>query len=124
MIVGIPVFGNRVSPRFDGAPALLLVDVSNGDVTPNKERSMIDARGWQSAEFLKSRRVEVLLCGGIRRCDYFSILDSGIEVYPGLMGEVDEILDTFLRGELTRGDLCGHAESPRSQRRRCRGRVR
>jgi predicted Fe-Mo cluster-binding NifX family protein len=49
---------------------------------------------------LKKKQVDLLLCGGIRRRDCFSLINAGIDIRAGLMGEVDDILQAFLRGEV------------------------
>jgi hypothetical protein len=41
------------------------------------------------------------LCGGIRRCDFFLVANIGINVYAGLTGEADHILNSFLAGNIT-----------------------
>lgn len=107
MDIAIPVFGTRVSPRFDGAPSILLIRVTNGAVHGRATESMEDVGGWQRTRLLAGHNVDVLLCGGIRQSDYFSIVNAGIEVYPGLMGEVDEVLDAYLKGRLSKASFCG-----------------
>ena len=44
MNIAIPVFGNRVSPRFDSAAAFLLVRVNDGVVIERAERRMGNAQ--------------------------------------------------------------------------------
>jgi predicted Fe-Mo cluster-binding NifX family protein len=120
MRIAIPMFGARVSPRFDSAPSLLLVSASDGAVQDETVESMEDVRGSGRIELLSGHGVDVLLCGGIRRCDYFSIVAAGIEVYPGLMGEAQDVLDAFLCGGLPKGDVIGSLipVGPRRQRER------
>ena len=120
MNIAIPVFGNRVSPRFDRAAAFLLVRVSDGIIRQRTERPMLGAVGLRLTELLTDDNVDVLLCGGIRRCDYFSIAETGIEVYPGLMGETNDILHAFLRGEMSRDSSWG-TSFPAMTKKRGRG---
>lgn len=119
MNIAIPVFANRVSPRFDSADKCLLVRVSNGVVHERTEQPMRGVMGWRRAELLTKHSVDVLLCGGIRQCDYFAVADAGIDVYPGLMGEVNDILDAFFSGKISKDGFCG-AFVPVQQRRRRR----
>jgi predicted Fe-Mo cluster-binding NifX family protein len=125
MNIAIPVFGKRVSPRFDSAATFLLVRVNDGAVLESTERSMQDAYGWRRTELLTGDKVNVLLCGGIRQCDYYSVANAGIDVYPGLMGETQEVLEAFLRGEISKEGFCGGLLPIMARRRRreggCRG---
>lgn len=118
MNIAIPVFGNRVSPRFDSAATFLLVRVDDGVVRERTERPMRDAQGWRRTGLLTGDNVDVLLCGGIRQCDYFSIAEAGIDVYPGLIGETDEILEAFLKGEISKEGFCGGLLPVMARRRR------
>ena len=118
MNIAIPIFGNRVSPRFDSAAAFLLIRVNNGIVRERTERPMQGARGCRRTELLTGDDVDVLLCGGIRQCDYYSVADAGIDVYPGLMGETNEVLEAFLRGEISKEGFCGGSLPVMARRKR------
>jgi len=115
MNIAIPTFRSRVSPRFDLAAGLLIVRVQGNRVLGRGEERLDNIYGWRRIRFLTSRNVNVVLCGGIRRCDYFAIMDSGIDVYAGLMGEIEDVLEAFLRGDIvTNGN--GHALKGRGWR--------
>ena len=120
MKIAIPMFGHRVSPRFDSAPSVLLVGVDRGALLGRTQQSLEGVIGWRRVALLTGQNVNVLLCGGIRRSDYFSIVNAGIEVYPGLLGEADDVLDAFLRGDLSKNGFCGGLipVAPSRQRRR------
>ena len=119
MNIAIPKFGTRVSPRFDTAPSVLLVRANSGSVEERTELSLTQLGSWRRAGLLSGHEIDVLLCGGIRQCDYFSIVSQGIEVYPGLIGEVEDVLEVFLQGGLSKDGFCGGLipVSPRRQRR-------
>jgi predicted Fe-Mo cluster-binding NifX family protein len=120
MNIAIPVFGSRVSPRFDGADTFLLVRVDNGVISERTSRPMQGAQGVRRTQLLTGDDVDVLLCCGIRQCDYYSLADAGIDVYPGLMGETEEVLEAFLGGEISKDGFCGGLV-PMMARRRVRG---
>jgi predicted Fe-Mo cluster-binding NifX family protein len=104
MRIAIPVFGSKISPRFDCAGNLLLVDATDGSVSERWMESIEPFRCRQQMDALREKGVEVILCGGIRRCDYLLLVRSGINVYAGLVGEVDDILDAFLQGKIRAGE--------------------
>jgi predicted Fe-Mo cluster-binding NifX family protein len=123
MRIAIPVFGTKISPRFDCAGNVLMVDVTDGSVTGRRLETIEPFRWRQQINALKEKGVEVLLCGGIRRCDYMMLVRIGINVCAGLVGEVDDIIDAFLRGEIAAektGEFSWHmhARRRRGSRRR------
>ena len=100
MKVAIPLFRNRISPRFDCSESILLIDITKFHV---KEEDVLEIGKWPPSlknNLLSKLRVDVLLCGGIRKTDYLELKDLGIEVYPSLTGEVEEIKRAFIKGEI------------------------
>jgi len=101
MKVAIPHWQGRVSPVFDVARNVLLVESSDGaeqsrlDVIFNSDGSF-PARVRQLAQ----TGANVLICGAISRPLEMAILAEGIEVIPQTCGQVESVLDAFLRGQL------------------------
>lgn len=102
MRLAITTFGKRISPRFDCAKYLLIVDMNKGEIVKRKEEPVDGMAGGRRVSFLVERGVQVILTGGILRCDYFAALNAGLEVHAGFMGEVEEILKRYLSGTLPR----------------------
>ena len=103
MRVAIPVFENRISPRFDCAPAFLLYDIAEEKVVTRKE---IACPGWNDKERvsqLKGLGVNTLICGGLPNCLLVNLLNKGIRVVPWVAGSASVALDLFLRGKLDSG---------------------
>jgi predicted Fe-Mo cluster-binding NifX family protein len=118
MKVAIPVFGPRVSPRFDCAPRLLLLTLQDGKIVERQELHLIPSGPWQRVEKLKELGVQALICGGIDVNSAQLLNNHQIQVIGWVAGEVEEALKYFLRGKLRPGSaLCpGGAR----ERRRCR----
>jgi len=102
MRVAIPTFGSRISPRFDCAGNLLIVEIADGSVSGRTQQPLAEVPGWRRVHLLVSLETNVVLTGGIRRCDYFALLNSGMEVYAGLVGDIEENLRRYLSGNLPR----------------------
>ncbi len=102
MLLAITTFGSRVSPRFDCARSLLLVDIEKGESISRKQEAFKRAPAIKRASFLLNNGVKAIITGGILRCDYFALLDAGLEVHAGFMGEVEENLRRYLTGNLPR----------------------
>lgn len=52
------------------------------------------------AGFLKERNVDVLICGGIGMGARVALEEVGIELLPGVTGDIDEVVEAYLKGSL------------------------
>ncbi len=100
MRLAIPIFGSRVSPRFDCSQKILLVDVQNGTVVNKNE---VDASEWHPLSHigeLHNLKPDIVICGGICNRDYYRLSNHGIRIIPSVFGEVEEVIKSFLKGDL------------------------
>lgn len=100
MRVAVPTPSARISPVFDSAGQVLLVDLDEGTersrcVSPLPGDSL-PARVTR----LQELGVAVLICGGISRPLRQMIEACGIRVYPWMAGPVDEVLEAYRQGRL------------------------
>jgi predicted Fe-Mo cluster-binding NifX family protein len=117
MKVAIPIFGPRVSPRFDYAPGLLLFNLEDGKVVGSEKFSLQAWDRLQRLQNLQELGVQTLICGGIDGNSAQVLSDYGIRVIAWVAGEADEAMQFFLEGKLRPGvELC-----PRCRRGRRRG---
>ena len=103
MRLAIPIWNDRISPVFDAAGRLLLVDIEQGRERARWEEVLSDVmpshRMWRLAEL----GVNALICGGISRPLLTLLADSGISVFPWTAGPVDgdeEMIFTVPQGKL------------------------
>ena len=107
MKVAIPIFGPRVSPRFDCDPSLLLLTLENGEVIDRREISLTPLGLGQRVERLRELNIETLICGGIDGPSVQVLKAHQIQVTPWIAGEAEEAMKYYLRGELKAGsNLC------------------
>ncbi|MBI4595248.1 MAG: hypothetical protein HY730_02595 [Candidatus Tectomicrobia bacterium] len=106
MIIAIPIFGNRVSPRFDSSQELLIIIVENGKAVSNEKLSMENLDITRRLDQLNSLGVDKIICGGIDSLSLSKLESQGIEVIFDIMGESDLALDLFLKGTLRSGCCC------------------
>ncbi|NLE39248.1 MAG: hypothetical protein GX621_14590 [Pirellulaceae bacterium] len=100
MRIAVPVWQDRISPVFDVAGQLLLVDVSDGREVTRRAEMLIEARPEARIVQLLSLGVETLICGGISQPLELRLADQGIHVIARVCGNVEEILAAFLAGQL------------------------
>jgi len=101
MKIAIPVYGEYVSNVFDFAHRLLLVDVENGIETNRSEVALENKLLSQRVVQLKKLRADVLVCGAISQELAMMVLSSEIEVLPFVTGNVEDLLEAYIAGELT-----------------------
>jgi predicted Fe-Mo cluster-binding NifX family protein len=100
MRLAIPTRNDRVSPVFDSAGQVLLVDLDGGEerarcIAP-LPADPLPARVTR----LQELGVAVLICGGVSRPLRQLIEANGIRVYPWIAGPTDEVLKAYRQGRL------------------------
>jgi len=100
MKIAIPVWNGFVSSVFDFAHKLLLVDIENAKVVNQSEVALESQSLPQRTGNLKNLGVDVLICGAISQALANMVTASGIQVLPYVTGEVDNVLQAYLTGQL------------------------
>ncbi len=100
MIVAIPMFNSRVSPRFDFAPKVLVAIVDGGGIVEREQYSLVHLNPIRICSLLCELGVDVLICGGISIFSQRLIVDKGIDLISMIQGEVDQILNLFINDNL------------------------
>ena len=100
MKIAIPTFNSRVSPRFDFASKMLVATVERGKIVDREIYSLINLNPIRRSSLLCELGVNVLICGGINNFSQRLIIGNGIDVIPMVQGEVEEVLNLFINGDL------------------------
>jgi predicted Fe-Mo cluster-binding NifX family protein len=113
MKVAIPIFGSRISPRFDFSPEIWIVEVERGELVSQEKFPMSHLNLPQRLEQISSNGVDKLICGGIDPFSRNQLGSRGIDVVQDVIGDAEIVIDLFMRGRLRPGLCC--------ERRRGRG---
>jgi len=100
MKIAIPLFGTRVSPRFTCTDQFLLVEVEKGEIVLREIIPVSDSHPLRCTRTLVDQGVDILICGGINRFSEQQLNFHNIKVFSWIAGEVDEVLENFLKGDL------------------------
>jgi predicted Fe-Mo cluster-binding NifX family protein len=100
MRVAIPFWNDRVSPVFDAARSVMVVDVENGVERTRRQETLQEEFPTRRARQLAQLGVNVLICGAISRPLAALLAASGITLIPWTAGPVDEVLAAYLAGRL------------------------
>ncbi|MFC1597717.1 NifB/NifX family molybdenum-iron cluster-binding protein [Planctomycetota bacterium] len=126
MRVAIPAWNDRVSPVFDAARHLLVVDVEDNTEVSRGEAVFEEMALPLRAERLAYLGVNVLICGAISEPLEQMVAALGVTVIPHTCGPVEEVLGAFLSGQLAEKAFlmpgCGRRRGSRGRKRRGRRR--
>jgi predicted Fe-Mo cluster-binding NifX family protein len=75
----------------------MVADVAEGDVHVRCEEEIADLDLAQRTALLKKLGVQALACGAISEFSHNALLERGIEVYPWVSGEVQDLLGILAR---------------------------
>ena len=101
MKVALTVWENRISPLFDCARTLLIVDIADQTATGRHFESFHYESPFSRAARLSDLGVKVLICGAVSDLFASVIETHGIRIIPFVAGAVDEVLDAYLAGILS-----------------------
>ena len=99
MRIAMPIWNGRVSPVFDVARRIVVLDVENGKIAARQEETIGDDP-MRKLEGLQGLGVETLLCGAVSQPVAALLASRGIQVIPFLAGDIEEVVKAFLEGAL------------------------
>lgn len=98
--IAIPVWQGRVSPVFDTAGNLLVVDVAGAREVGRTEVPLSEPMLPRRVTRLVELGVEVLICGAISQALLAMVTSAGIVAVPWVAGNVQEVLGAYLARQL------------------------
>ena len=124
--IAIPIWDDCVSPAFDFARRLIIVDIEDGREATRSEIMLLPESASQRAERLRDLGVAILICGAISRDLVGWVARGDIEILPYVSGPIDKVLKAYVSGQLAnpRFVLPGCWPGARNGFRRCRRRRR
>lgn len=100
MKVAIPHWQGRVSPVFDVAGRVLVVEFLDGVEHSRREIDLdVDAPQLRAAGLARAG-ADVLICGAISRSMQLAVSAAGIELIPQTCGGIEQVLAAFAGGRL------------------------
>jgi predicted Fe-Mo cluster-binding NifX family protein len=119
MRVAIPLWQGRVSPVFDEACRILLVDVVDKQEQHRQEESLMSRNPFERAQLLPKLGVDILICGMISQIQQKALASAGIRIIPHICGCMEEVIAAFLDGGIESGAMlmpgCGSRKRLRNR---------
>jgi predicted Fe-Mo cluster-binding NifX family protein len=100
MRVALPIWEQRISPVFDVAGQLLLVNIQESRVTDRRVEQLPDVPPSRLVATLDAWRVNVVICGGISQAMALLIQGRGIELVRQICGDVEQVINAYLADDL------------------------
>ncbi len=98
--IALTVWGNRISPVFETSRQLLIVESYNGSIQRQFYHTFTSDLQLDRVCKLFEFNINVLLCGAISNMFANMVRAYGIQLFPFLTGQVQEILDAYFLGTL------------------------
>ncbi len=122
MKIAVPDWQGRVSPVFDVAEQIVLVDLDDGDGDPRRTERLGNAGPHDRTRQLADLGVEVLVCGAISWSLEALLNTNGIRVIPFVCGNVADVVqafrdDTLKDGQYAMPGCCRKRRQARNRRR-------
>jgi predicted Fe-Mo cluster-binding NifX family protein len=106
MKIAIPIFGERISPRFDFSPEMWVIEVEEGKVVGQEKFPTTNLSLPQRLEQITSNGVDKVICGGIDGFSRDHLGSRGIDVVQDVIGDAEVVFDLFVEGSLRSGFCC------------------
>lgn len=100
MLVTIPNFGQRISPRIDCAESLRLITIEDKNIVETETVKVIVHNILERINFIVRLKPDVIICDGISDLFLEKLSETGIKIIPWVHGTIDEILENFLAEKL------------------------
>ena len=95
MKVAIPTWNAWVSPVFDVARQVVLVDLEGGKEVTRRDVAITETGPIDRARRVKELGVTVLICGAISRPLEAMIVSEGVHVIAQTCGPTEEVLQAY-----------------------------
>jgi len=100
MKIAIPHWQGRVSPVFDVSDGLLLIDVKDGGEVRREGMVLVHSDPFARAKEVADLGTKALLCGAVSHVLERALVGAGVEVFGFICGDLEAVLEAFLRGQL------------------------
>ena len=103
MKIAIPIYAGRVAPRFRYCRNFLVIEIKNRKELKRKELTIDIQSPDHIAEIFAKAGVDQILSGGMNSDFQREFRLRNIGVIWGLIGEVEDVLATYLKGKAYAG---------------------
>ena len=119
MKLALTVWEDRISPVFDAARKLMLVEVENRVITKKSYERFDATLSPRLTEKLSEFDISVLICGAISAQPAQMIEAQGIKIIPFIAGNVEKVLASYIKNDFVNSSFlmpgCEHKDSVKNK---------
>ena len=104
--IAIPHWQGRVSPVFDVAERLLVIDVQNGRELHRVQKNLNSRDPLSRARSLARFGTDILICCAISVPLRVSLRSAGVRIVADICGPIEDVIEAFLDGTLPNSIFC------------------
>ncbi|MBA1336249.1 MAG: putative Fe-Mo cluster-binding protein, NifX family [Firmicutes bacterium] len=108
MILAIAKEGKYVSSHFGHCEGFEMVEVDGGRVLNRTAVANPGHRPGFLPEFLADKGVKAVISGGMGASAQALFNSKGIDVFTGVQGDLDSVIESYVKGELEFSDSVCH----------------
>jgi len=105
MKVALAVWKGRISPVFDVSRHILVLDIEKGAVAGKIEETCVDDNPAHRVCKMARLKVQTLICGAVSQGLAGMLAAYDIKTIPFVAGDVEEVIDAYLAGNLPNPNL-------------------
>lgn len=107
MKIAVALDGGSVSQHFGHCDGFQVVNTENGEIKSNDFLANPGHKPGFLPKFLAEEGVKVIVSGGMGAAAQTIFNEYGIEVVTGADGEIDEVVNEYIKGSLkSTGSVC------------------
>lgn len=100
MKIAIPVFRDRISPVFDWAARIVVIEMEGPREIRREELGFEVSSPAARVDRLVDLKIDLLLCGGISATLFALLQARGLRVVPWVAGQIEEVLVAYVAGRI------------------------
>jgi len=100
MRIAVPIWEDKVSPVLDTAARLLILETLDQAEISRSEAVLMEEEISKRCFCIRKLGIDVLICGAVSRMLSERLAATGVNLIPGIAGEVEEIVAAYLGGQL------------------------
>ncbi len=109
MRYAIATDGDQVAPHFGRCERYEILDIENEQVVARKQMECPAHEPGLLPRLLKEQGAQVVICGGAGANAVNLFAASGVGMFLGVSGSLDQVVAAIIAGELVGGDsMCEH----------------
>ena len=101
MKIAVPIWNDKISPVFDTASRLLIINTKNLSEIERFEIYLGEQDISKRCLLIHALKVNVLICGAISRSFSMMLMSTGVKIISEISGLAEDVLQAYLHGSLS-----------------------